>query len=123
MFAAILVILGMVFVDLTKLRGIEFKPISKTLFFFFVANLFLLMVLGAKHVESPFIESGQLATTTYFLYFLVIVAIISMFENTFSELNENFKQKLNKVNNLNATSSPLQSKVSLTSSVSMFMER
>jgi len=39
------------------------------------------MVLGAKHVESPFIELGQLLTLSYFLYFLIIIPFISYIEN------------------------------------------
>jgi ubiquinol-cytochrome c reductase cytochrome b subunit len=32
----------------------------------FVANFLVLMVLGAKHVEAPFIELGQISTMFYF---------------------------------------------------------
>jgi ubiquinol-cytochrome c reductase cytochrome b subunit len=39
------------------------------------------MVLGAKHVESPFIELGQLSTVFYFSYFIIIVPFISVLEN------------------------------------------
>lgn len=42
----------------------------------------LLMQLGAKHVESPFIEFGQLTTMLYFLYFSVIIFYFTFFENT-----------------------------------------
>ena len=71
MFSAILIILTMTFGDLAKLRGMQFKSFNKIIFFVFVGNLLLLMVLGAKHVESPFIEVGQIATLAYFLYFIV----------------------------------------------------
>jgi len=42
------------------------------------------MVLGAKHVESPFIELGQLCTVLYFSYYVVLVPSVSLIENTFS---------------------------------------
>jgi len=45
------------------------------------------MVLGAKHVESPYIELGQITTVIYFGYFLVLVPGISLLENSFGELN------------------------------------
>ena len=45
------------------------------------------MQLGAKHVESPFIEFGQISTVLYFLYFTVIMYSITFIENSFVELN------------------------------------
>jgi len=96
MFSAILVILLMAFGDLGKLRGTQFKPISKTAFFIFVGNLLLLMVLGAKHVESPFIELGQIGTLAYFGYFLISVPLTSLFENSFSDLYINIKSSFSK---------------------------
>jgi ubiquinol-cytochrome c reductase cytochrome b subunit len=45
------------------------------------------MKLGACHVETPFIELGQLSTLLYFGYFVVIVAVISLIENTLVDLS------------------------------------
>jgi len=45
------------------------------------------MQLGAKHVESPFIEFGQISTVLYFSHFLIIVPAISLLENTLASLN------------------------------------
>ena len=45
------------------------------------------MVLGAKHVESPFIELGQISTVIYFAHFLIIVPLVSLIENSLIELN------------------------------------
>jgi ubiquinol-cytochrome c reductase cytochrome b subunit len=45
------------------------------------------MKLGACHVESPFIELGQLSTTLYFAYFVLIVPTISLIENTLMDLS------------------------------------
>ena len=87
MFSAILIILTMPFVDLGRSRGFQFRPLSKFAYFVFVANFLILMQLGAKHVESPFIEFGQISTALYFGHFLVIVPLISLLENTLVELN------------------------------------
>ena len=86
MFSAILALLVMPFSDLSKLRGIQFRPLSKIAFFIFVANFLILMQLGAKHVESPFIEFGQLSTTLYFAHFLFIVPFITLLENSLIDL-------------------------------------
>jgi len=87
MFFAILILLAMPFTDLSKLRGIQFRPISKIAFYIFVANFFILMQLGAKHVESPFIEFGQISTVLYFSHFLIIVPLISILENSLVDLS------------------------------------
>ena len=87
MFSAILILLIMPFTDLSRSRGIQFKPLSKVVFFLFVGNFLILMELGAKHVESPFIEFGQISTVVYFAYFLIIVPLISLVENTLTELS------------------------------------
>ena len=86
MFSAILILLVMPFTDLSRSRGAQFKPLSKAAFFIFVGNFLLLMELGAKHVESPFIEFGQISTVIYFAHFLIIVPLISLLENTFIEI-------------------------------------
>jgi len=89
MISAILILLIMPFADLSRSRGIQFRPLSKIAFYIFIANFLILMQLGAKHVESPFIELGQISTVLYFSHFLVIVPFISLFENTLMDLNSN----------------------------------
>ena len=92
MFSAILILLAMPYTDLSKSRGIQFKPLSKIAFFIFIGNFLILMQLGAKHVESPFIELGQISTVIYFSYFLIIVPLISLFENSLIDLVTNKKK-------------------------------
>ncbi len=85
MFSAILILLLMPFTDLSRSRGIQFRPLSKITFFTFTVNFIILMLLGAKHVEYPFIELGQISTVIYFAYFLIIVPKISLLENSLIE--------------------------------------
>ena len=87
MFSAILALLIMPFTDISKLNGIQFKPLSKIAFFVFVANFLILMVIGAKHVEFPFIELGQLSTFFYFSYFIIIIPFINLLENSLIDLS------------------------------------
>lgn len=93
MFSAILILLTMPLVDLSNIRGIQFRPLSKIAFFLFVVNFFILMLLGAKHVETPFIELGQICTILYFAHFLVFTPLISCLENSLSELGGNCEVK------------------------------
>jgi len=95
MLTSILMLLVMPFTDLSRSRGIQFRPISKIAFYVFLGNFLILMQLGAKHVESPFIELGQVSTVLYFAHFLILVPLISLFENSLVELFINIKSKLN----------------------------
>ena len=97
MFAAILILLTLPFTDISRSRGMQFRPFSKIFFYIFVANFLILMQLGAKHVESPFIEFGQLSTGIYFIYFLVIMTGVTVVENTiislsFTKLNNSYSR-------------------------------
>ncbi len=86
MLSAILILLAMPFTDLSRSRGIQFRPLSKIAFYIFIGNFLILMQLGAKHVESPFIEFGQISTVLYFAHFLIIVPFVSLLENSLIEL-------------------------------------
>ena len=87
MFSAILILLLLPITDVSRSRGMQFRPLSKWAFFVFVANFLILMQLGAKHVESPFIEFGQISTVLYFLYFTVVMYGVTLVENTFVDLH------------------------------------
>ena len=87
MFSAILILLVIPYSDIGRTRGIQFRPLSKMGFFIFIANFLILMQLGAKHVENPYIEFGQISTSFYFFYFF-IVSILSLIENNFIELKQ-----------------------------------
>jgi len=96
MFSAILILLVMPFADLSRTRGLQFKPLSKFFFYLFVFNFLILMQLGAKHVETPFIEFGQISTLLYFGHFLVIVPFVTLLENSLIELPTNVENTQNK---------------------------
>jgi len=87
MFAAILAIMLLPITDLGRSKGLQFRPLSKTIFWIFVANFLILMRLGACHVESPFIELGQISTVLYFSYFLIIIPFVSLIENSLTDLS------------------------------------
>ena len=40
------------------------------------------MFVGSQHVESPYTEIGAFATAFYFGWFLIIVPVIGLIENT-----------------------------------------
>ena len=86
MLAAILIILILPKADLGLTKGLQFRPLSKAAFYVFLVNFLMLMQLGAKHVESPFIEFGQISTVLYFFYFTFVMYGVTVVENTFVDL-------------------------------------
>jgi len=94
MFSALIILTVLPKTDLGYTKGLQFRLITKFVFFFFVTDFLILMVLGAKHVETPYIELGQIATVIYFLTFLVFIPLASVIENTLVDLalNKNLKK-------------------------------
>jgi ubiquinol-cytochrome c reductase cytochrome b subunit len=86
MFSALLILTVLPKTDLGNTKGLQFRLITKFVFFFFVTDFLILMVLGAKHVETPYIELGQIATVIYFLTFLVFIPLASIIENTLVDI-------------------------------------
>ena len=86
MFSALVALLVLPLVDLSYLKGYQFRPIGKVFFWMFVGNFLVLMQLGAKHVEDPYIFLGQVSTAFYFVWFLVITPFVSILENTLRDL-------------------------------------
>lgn len=89
MFSALIIMLILPITDLSKLRNLQFRPLSKVIFFIFVTNFLMLLVLGSKHVESPYIELGQISTGLFFAYFVVLVPAVTWIENLISSLSSN----------------------------------
>ena len=93
MFSALVIILILPIVDLGKSRGSQFRPYTGLAFFVFVANFICLDILGAMHVENPFIVMGQLSTSLYFLFFILVIPMVSILENTLGYLSSNSNNK------------------------------
>ena len=86
MFGSLLILLILPLTDLSRIRGSQFRPAMKLAQWFFIVNFVILMWIGSQHPESPFVEVGQFATAFYFSWFLIIVPIIGMAENTLMDL-------------------------------------
>ena len=44
------------------------------------------MFIGSQHVESPYVEIGAAATAFYFSWFVFIVPVIGVVENTLMDV-------------------------------------
>ena len=94
MFASLLILLAMPLLDTSRIRGSQFRPIMKFMFWVFVANFFILMWIGSQHPETPYSEIGQVSTLLYFAWFIFIVPVTGILENTLMDLSIPLKKKL-----------------------------
>jgi ubiquinol-cytochrome c reductase cytochrome b subunit len=44
------------------------------------------MYIGSQHVEEPFVTVGAVSTAFYFAWFLIVVPVIGLVENTLLDL-------------------------------------
>ena len=93
MFGSLLILLILPYADLSRIRGNQFRPLSKIFFWIFVVNFFILMWIGSQHPATPYIEIGQIATALYFSYFLILVPAIGIIENTLMDISLSSKIK------------------------------
>lgn len=95
MFGSLLILLILPITDLSRIRGLVFRPAMKFFFWVFVVNFFILMWIGSQHPNTPYVEIGQVATAFYFAWFLIIVPLIGLSENTLIDLAiTNSKKKI-----------------------------
>jgi ubiquinol-cytochrome c reductase cytochrome b subunit len=83
--SAILILLLIPFINKCELRSNTFRPISKLFFWIFLLNSFILGWIGSKPAEPPFVQIGQMATITYFLYFIILTPIIIWLEKNLNK--------------------------------------
>jgi ubiquinol-cytochrome c reductase cytochrome b subunit len=82
MFAAILLLFFLPWLDTSPVRSNSYRPLNRILFWVFVVCVLVLGVCGGKHAEEPWIRIGQIMTAYYFAHFLIITPLVSRFEKT-----------------------------------------
>ncbi len=80
MFASILILMLLPWLDRSKVRSARFRPVHRQFFWVLVIDCFILGYVGANPPEGYFIPLGQAATAYYFLHFLVVIPLVSLFE-------------------------------------------
>jgi len=80
MFASILILMLLPWLDRAKVRSARFRPVHRQFFWVLVIDCFVLGYVGANPPEGYFIPLGQAATAYYFLHFLVVIPLVSLFE-------------------------------------------
>ena len=86
MFGALVILLALPVLDKGYIRSAQFRPLMKFAMWILVADFVILTFIGSQHPEEPFVLIGQIATAIYFMWFIVIVPAIGIFENTILDL-------------------------------------
>jgi ubiquinol-cytochrome c reductase cytochrome b subunit len=82
MFASILLLFFLPWIDRSPVRSGSYRPRFKQFFWILVADVLILGYVGGKPAEEPYVMISQLATIYYFAHFLIILPLISKFEKT-----------------------------------------
>ncbi|MEQ9346205.1 MAG: cytochrome b N-terminal domain-containing protein [Thalassospira sp.] len=90
MFASIVILFVIPWLDTSKVRSSKFRPVYKWFFWLFVIDTFILGYCGAKAPDDNFmgipglrlIVMGQLSTLYYFAHFLVVMPLVGKMERT-----------------------------------------
>lgn len=80
MFAAILVLFVIPWLDSSKVRSISFRPLMKPFFWIFCVNAVALGYLGAMPAEGIYVILSRICTVYYFAYFLAIMPLVAKYE-------------------------------------------
>ena len=81
MFSAVLVLFILPWLDTHKVRSAQFRPYYKQFFWLFFINCIILGWVGAMPAEGIYVLISRVCTAYYFIFFLVIMPLLSKFEN------------------------------------------
>jgi ubiquinol-cytochrome c reductase cytochrome b subunit len=83
MFAAILLLFFLPWIDTSPIRSGNYRPLFKKFFWFgLIPCIAILGYCGGAPAEEPFVMISQLAAAYYFAHFLIILPIVSRIEKT-----------------------------------------
>ncbi len=80
MFGAIVLFAFLPWLDRSPVRSGNYRPVFKIFFWIFVAVTLALGYIGSQPPEGNMVLYGQLLTAYYFIFFLVILPLIGLFE-------------------------------------------
>jgi len=81
MLGAIVVLLALPFIHKDIYKTVENRPLHYTLFWLLFFDFIILGWIGQKEVEAPFTYIGAIATSYYFIYFLVCLPFLNKIES------------------------------------------
>ena len=80
MFSSILILFFLPWLDRSKVRSANYRPLYKWAFWLFLVDCLILGYVGGKPAEEPYISLSRIAAAYYFFHFLIIIPGIARFE-------------------------------------------
>jgi ubiquinol-cytochrome c reductase cytochrome b subunit len=82
LFASLFILIGLPWLDRSKVKSAIFRPIYKWFFWLLVLDVLVLGYMGAVPAEGTYLLIARVATAYYFLHFLVILPVLGSVEKT-----------------------------------------
>jgi ubiquinol-cytochrome c reductase cytochrome b subunit len=82
MFASILVLFVLPWLDTSKVRSARFRPIFRQIIWVWLLAVIVLGICGAHKPEGVWVVLSRIATLYYFFHFLVILPVLGKLERT-----------------------------------------
>ena len=82
MFGSVIILFFLPWLDRSKVRSANFRPMYKWAFWVFVIDCLILGYVGGKPAEEPYLTVSRVGAFYYFFHFLIIVPFIASFEST-----------------------------------------
>jgi ubiquinol-cytochrome c reductase cytochrome b/c1 subunit len=79
MFGSIAILAFLPWIDTSRVRSMDYRPVAKVFFWAFVFNAIMLGWLGSKPAEGGYIIAARIATFYYFAYFAILL-VLGLFE-------------------------------------------
>ena len=86
MFAAVLVLFFLPWLDRHKIRSANFRPFYRQFYWLFAIDCIILGWVGAMPAEGIYVLIARIATVYYFSFFLIIMPLLSRFEKVSDDL-------------------------------------
>ena len=80
MFGAIVMLVLLPWLDTSRVRSAVYRPVFRILFWVFIACVIGLGYLGSQPPEGGAVLAARVLTAFYFIYFLVLLPLLGLFE-------------------------------------------
>jgi ubiquinol-cytochrome c reductase cytochrome b/c1 subunit len=82
MFGSIVVLAFLPWLDHSRVRSANYRPLFRQFFWIFVAVCIGLGYLGSRPAEGGYVIAARILTAYYFIHFLVVLPLLGLFEKT-----------------------------------------
>ena len=82
MFGSLIVLFFLPWLDSSKVKSGNYRPLFKPFFALFVVDFILLGYLGSKPAEGTYVQMARGATLYYYAYFFLVLPVLAKIEKT-----------------------------------------